>query len=72
MTAISIRDLVMRFDGVTALDGVSLDVDEGSFVTLLGPSGCGKSTLLNLISGFLQPTEGVIEIAGKDVVGVPP
>lgn len=72
MSAISIRDVVMRFDGVTALDGVSLDVDEGAFVTLLGPSGCGKTTLLNLISGFLQPSEGVIKIAGKDVVGVPP
>ncbi|MEL7116195.1 MAG: ABC transporter ATP-binding protein [Pseudomonadota bacterium] len=72
MPAISISDLVMQFDGFTAVDHVSLDVDEGEFVTLLGPSGCGKTTLLNLISGFLQPTSGRIEIGGKDVVGVPP
>ncbi len=72
MAAISIIDLVMQFDGFTAVDNVSLDVGEGEFVTLLGPSGCGKTTLLNLISGFLQPTSGRIEIGGKDVVGVPP
>ena len=72
MSAISITDLVMKFDGFVAVDRVSLNVEAGEFVTLLGPSGCGKTTLLNLISGFLQPTEGRIEIGGKGVVGVPP
>ena len=72
MPAITIRDLVMKFDRFTAVDQVSLDVEDGEFVTLLGPSGCGKTTLLNLISGFLQPTAGHIEIGGKNVVGVPP
>ena len=72
MPAIKIRDLVMKFERFTAVDQVSLEVEEGEFVTLLGPSGCGKTTLLNLISGFLQPTAGNIEIGGKTVVGVPP
>jgi ABC-type Fe3+/spermidine/putrescine transport system ATPase subunit len=72
MPAISIVNVIMRFDDFAAVDDVTLTVEEGEFVTLLGPSGCGKTTLLNLISGFLQPTAGRIEIAGKDVVGVPP
>ena len=62
----------MEFDGVRAVDDVSLTVDEGEFVTLLGPSGCGKTTLLKLISGFLQPTAGQIEIGGKSMNGVLP
>ena len=72
MPAISIVNVVLRFGDFTAVNDVTLSVEEGEFVTLLGPSGCGKTTLLNLISGFLQPTSGRIEIAGKDVVGVPP
>ena len=72
MPAITIDDVVMRFDDFIAVDHVSLTVEEGEFVTLLGPSGCGKTTLLKLVSGFLQPTSGRIEIAGQDVVGVPP
>lgn len=72
MAAISIQNVVMQFGDQTAVDHVSLEVKEGEFVTLLGPSGCGKTTLLNLISGFLHPSAGRIEIAGQDVVGVPP
>ena len=72
MSAISIRDVTMRFDTFTALDRVSLDVAEGEFVTLVGPSGCGKTTLLKIVSGFLQPTAGRVEIGGQDVTGVPP
>lgn len=48
----------------------SLDVEEGSFTTLLGPSGCGKTTLLRLISGFLEPSSGRILIDGKDQKGI--
>ncbi|MBM9464505.1 ABC transporter ATP-binding protein [Aeromicrobium sp. YIM 150415] len=47
---------------VTALDDVSIDVEEGSFVSLLGPSGCGKSTMMRLIAGLQEPTEGSLEI----------
>lgn len=72
MTAIRVVDVEMRFGTFTALKSVSFDVAEGEFVTLLGPSGCGKTTLLKLISGFLQPTSGRIEINGRDVTGVPP
>lgn len=50
---------------VTALDGISLSLEKGSFSLLMGPSGCGKSTLLNLIGGLDHPTSGEIVIAGR-------
>lgn len=49
---------------VSALDGVSLDLEQGEFATITGPSGCGKSTLLNLLGGLDTPTSGRIEVAG--------
>jgi iron(III) transport system ATP-binding protein len=55
-----------------AVDGVSLVVEPGEFITLLGPSGCGKTTTLRMIAGFETPTAGRIEIGGRDMVAVPP
>jgi spermidine/putrescine transport system ATP-binding protein len=57
---------------VTALDGVSLVINDNEFFTLLGPSGCGKTTLLRLIAGFEQPTEGEILLFGQHLEGLPP
>jgi spermidine/putrescine ABC transporter ATP-binding subunit len=54
-----------------ALQELDLTVREGEFLTLLGPSGCGKTTTLRLIAGFLEPTRGVIRIAGNPVEKVP-
>lgn len=56
----------------TALDGVSLDIGEGEFVTLVGPSGCGKSTMLNAAAGLLEPTSGQILVDGRTVTGPSP
>ena len=56
----------------TAVDHVSLEVQEGELVTLLGPSGCGKTTTLRMISGFELPTSGEIRIDGEDVSTTPP
>ncbi len=61
-----------RFGPVAALDGVDLEVEEGEFFSLLGPSGCGKTTLLRILAGFETPDEGRVEIAGRDMQGVPP
>jgi NitT/TauT family transport system ATP-binding protein len=69
---IEVRGLCKRFDlpsgSVAAVDGVSLDVREGEFVSLIGPSGCGKSTILNMIAGLLPRSAGDIEI-DEEAVG---
>ena len=70
---LSIRDLLVVFeDGFTALGGVSIDIGENEFVTLLGPSGCGKTTLLRCIGGFEKPTSGEILYKGQNIIGLPP
>lgn len=56
-------------NGVTALNGISLEVEEGQFVCILGPSGCGKSTLLRLIAGLDSPSSGRIEFLGEKIAG---
>jgi spermidine/putrescine transport system ATP-binding protein len=61
-----------RFGNVVAVDGISLDIRRGEFFSLLGPSGCGKTTTLRMIGGFEQPDEGVIELGGSNVAGLPP
>ena len=70
---LSIRDLRVVFeDGFTALGGVSIDIGENEFVTLLGPSGCGKTRLLRCIGGFEKPTSGEILYKGQNIIGLPP
>jgi len=57
---------------VTALDQVSVSINQNEFFTLLGPSGCGKTTLLRLVAGFDHPTEGAILLDGDDISPLPP
>ncbi|MBC7282039.1 ABC transporter ATP-binding protein [Hoeflea sp.] len=71
MSAVSLSNIVKRFGDYTAVHQMSLDIEEGSFVTLLGPSGCGKTTTLRMIAGLLDPTEGDITIKGRRVNDVP-
>ncbi|KAB1192873.1 ATP-binding cassette domain-containing protein [Haloferax sp. MBLA0076] len=61
-----------RYGTATALDSVSLTVDDGEFFTLVGPSGCGKTTTLRCIAGFESPTEGTVRFDGESMDGVPP
>ena len=68
---IEVKNITKTFDKQVVLKGVSLDIHENEFVTLLGPSGCGKTTLLRIIAGFLDPTEGKVIIDGEDIAGVP-
>ena len=63
---VSLRGVGKTFDsGTVALDGLSLDVHDGEFVSLLGPSGCGKSTALRIIAGLSAPSVGVSRVAGQ-------
>jgi iron(III) transport system ATP-binding protein len=67
--------LVRRFGPVTAVDDVSLQIDQGAVVAVLGPSGCGKTTLLRLLAGFERPDAGSLRLGGVEVAGgawVPP
>jgi ABC-type Fe3+/spermidine/putrescine transport system ATPase subunit len=62
------RSIVKRFGRVTAVDGVSFEVQQGAVLTLLGPSGCGKTTTLRVVAGFERPDEGEVDIEGRTVV----
>jgi putative spermidine/putrescine transport system ATP-binding protein len=63
-----LRNVVKSYDGKShAVDGLSIDIARGEFVTFLGPSGSGKTTTLLMIAGFEQPTDGVIELAGENL-----
>ena len=62
-----LKDVAKRWNGQLGVEGISLEIPEGSFTALLGPSGCGKSTTLRLLAGFELPDEGQIFIDGKDV-----
>jgi spermidine/putrescine transport system ATP-binding protein len=64
-------DVTKRFEDVTAVDRLSLEIEHGSFFALLGPSGCGKTTTLRMIGGFELPTEGQIYLGTTEVSGLP-
>ncbi|WLQ12044.1 high-affinity branched-chain amino acid ABC transporter ATP-binding protein LivG [Hahella aquimaris] len=68
---LSVRDLSMRFGGLLAVNGVSLDVNEREIISIIGPNGAGKTTVFNCISGFYKPTSGQITFKGKPVQGLP-
>lgn len=70
--AVELVNVTKRFGEFTAVDRISLPIQDGEFFSLLGPSGCGKTTTLRMIAGFEQPTEGQIYIKGQPVAGIPP
>src|ERR1019366_5000869 len=67
MSIISVRDLVVEYDGRRVLDGLNLDIEPGQITVLLGASGSGKSTLLRQILGLEHPKSGSISIKGTDI-----
>ena len=71
MPLLEVKDIVMQFGGLKALNHVSLTVEEGKISGLIGPNGSGKTTLFNVITGFLVPTEGTVSCNGESIGGLP-
>jgi branched-chain amino acid transport system ATP-binding protein len=69
---LAVRDLTVRFGGVTALDGVSFAVPAGQVCGLIGPNGAGKTTLFDCVSRLTRPQSGEIELAGRDLLALHP
>jgi branched-chain amino acid transport system ATP-binding protein len=69
---LEVRDLTIRFGGLTAVDGLNLRVDEWEIVGLMGPNGAGKTTAFNCITGFYKPNAGHVLYRGRDVTKLPP
>ena len=69
---VALKNIVVDFDGEPILTGLSLDIHDKEFVTLLGPSGCGKTTTLRVIGGFVEPRSGNVFFAGRDITRLPP
>lgn len=72
MANVELKAVRKAYGAASVLHGVSVDIRDGEFVTLVGPSGCGKSTLLRMIAGLEDITGGEIQIGGRTVNGVPP
>lgn len=68
---IELKDIVVQFGDFTALHNIDVHVKEGEFFTFLGPSGCGKTTTLRAITGFVEPAQGSVHVAGRDITRVP-
>jgi len=71
-TLVSLRNLNKHYGDFAAVDDISLDIQDGEFLTFLGSSGSGKSTTLSMLAGFETPSSGEILVAGKSLVNVPP
>ncbi|MBU5435254.1 ABC transporter ATP-binding protein [Pseudoflavonifractor sp. MSJ-37] len=69
---LKISDLKVRYGGIEAVKGISLEVPEGQIVTLIGANGAGKSTTLRTIAGLVKPAEGRIQLKGEDITGLAP
>ncbi|WP_407151121.1 ABC transporter ATP-binding protein [Bradyrhizobium sp. ORS 86] len=69
---VRLRGLTKEYNGLRAVDDVSIDIAAGEFVTMLGPSGSGKTTVLMMIAGLTEPSAGVIMVGGRDVTQVRP
>lgn len=68
---LEVSELVLRFGGVTALNGINLQLSNNEILGIIGPNGAGKTALVNCITGFYTPTQGSIEFAGVDITSLP-
>ena len=71
MKILEVSNLTKTFGGLTAVNDVTFSIEAGEITAIIGPNGAGKTTLFNLISGFLEPTEGSVTFYGEAITGVP-
>lgn len=69
---VELREVTMRFGGVTAIENLSMDLPERGIAGLIGPNGAGKTTVFNVITGFYKPTEGHVRFKDRDITGLKP
>ena len=69
---LDVQDLTVRFGGLTAVSGLSFQVERGTIHALIGPNGAGKSTTFNCISRYYTPSSGSIRLQGQDITALPP
>ena len=69
---VELKDVWIKFGDFVAARDVNITIQGGEFFSFLGPSGCGKTTLLRAVSGFLEPSEGVVSIGGQNMAGIGP
>ena len=69
---LAVRDLVLRFGGITALNGISFDVPPGELFAIIGPNGAGKTSIFNCLNGVYRPQHGSILLDGRELVGMKP
>ncbi|THE64800.1 ABC transporter ATP-binding protein [Salinadaptatus halalkaliphilus] len=72
MARVRLENVTKRYEDVTAVDDVSMAIEDGEFVTFVGPSGCGKSTTMETVAGLTRPTEGCVYIGDDDVTDLAP
>ena len=72
MHLLEVENLTKRFGGLTAVNNISFNIDEGEIVGIIGPNGSGKTTLFHLITGFLKPDSGVVKFKGEAITGLEP
>ena len=70
--SVELDHVTVKFGQFTAVKDAALEIRGGEFFSFLGPSGCGKTTILRTVSGFLEPTDGAVRIAGQDMAGIGP
>ena len=71
-SGVELDHITVKFGNFTAVKDATLDIKGGEFFSFLGPSGCGKTTILRTVSGFLDPSSGVVRIGGEDMAGIGP
>ena len=72
MGRVTLEHVTKRYEDVTAVDDMNLEIRDGEFVCLVGPSGCGKSTTMEMVAGLTKPTEGTVHIGDRNVTNLPP